>query len=58
MPDIAMCHNNTCLKRQTCYRFTATPNKHSQAYAGFKETITTGGCENYIKNQNYERNKI
>jgi hypothetical protein len=50
MPDIAMCHNITCSKRQTCYRFTATPSKYSQAYAGFKEDLADGGCEYYIKN--------
>ena len=32
MPDITMCMDMTCEQRQTCYRFTATPNPWRQSY--------------------------
>ena len=42
MPDIAMCDGEGCRKRQTCYRFTAKPDK-AQTY--FKPDPKT--CEHY-----------
>jgi hypothetical protein len=35
MPDITMCVNKACPLADACYRFTATPDKHRQSYAGF-----------------------
>ena len=28
MPDIAMCRNKNCNKKETCYRYKATPFMH------------------------------
>lgn len=35
MPDITMCNNAGCPKRENCYRFTAEPAAYCQAYATF-----------------------
>ncbi len=32
MPDIHMCHGENCERKETCYRYTATPNPYSQSY--------------------------
>lgn len=32
MPDIAMCFGEGCKKKETCYRFRATPNPYRQSY--------------------------
>jgi len=45
MADISMCANQTCTKKETCYRFTAYVNKHRQAYGSFKQA--DGKCEYY-----------
>lgn len=41
MPDITMCHGDTCKDRATCYRATATPTPGRQSWfpepAGSKE---------------------
>ena len=34
MPDITMCKNESCKRKHTCYRYTATPDKY-QSYAYF-----------------------
>ena len=35
MPDIAMCKNEECPKKETCYRYKATPCCY-QTYSNFK----------------------
>jgi hypothetical protein len=35
MADIAMCKQQDCEKKDTCYRYIATPNKHYQSYLWF-----------------------
>ena len=40
-----MCNNDKCNKRESCYRFTATPSHYGQSYCNFSES----GCEYYIK---------
>lgn len=35
MPDIAMCKNDTCIKKEECYRFKAVPNDY-QNYCDFR----------------------
>ena len=35
MPDIAMCEDNSCPSRRTCWRFVAPPNGRHQWYATF-----------------------
>lgn len=32
MPDITMCQSEVCIVRETCYRYTAKPNKYRQSY--------------------------
>ena len=44
MPDISMCQNEECPLRKKCYRYTATPNEHLQAYGWFKPD-KEGKCE-------------
>lgn len=36
MPDITMCNNSGCPKRENCYRFKAEPAPFYQAYAHFE----------------------
>lgn len=38
MPDISMCCNTDCSKRNKCYRYRAKPAPYRQAYANFKPT--------------------
>lgn len=35
MPDITMCQNHKCEKKEECYRYKATPNLIYQSYANF-----------------------
>jgi hypothetical protein len=35
MPDISMCENKDCPKKETCYRFKAVPC-YGQSYGDFK----------------------
>lgn len=49
MPDISMCANQTCPKKESCYRFTAKPCKY-QTYADFKPD-EEGKCEYYWENE-------
>jgi len=46
MADISMCKDETCPKKETCYRFTAIPDEYWQMYADFKYTTY---CEHYWK---------
>ena len=32
MADISMCEGKGCERKETCYRFKATPNEHRQSY--------------------------
>jgi len=53
MPDISMCLNETCLIKDRCYRYTATPNSHRQSYSNFepvKGGIESNYCNNFISN--------
>lgn len=34
MPDISMCLNEKCIKKEKCFRFKATPN-YIQSYSEF-----------------------
>ena len=36
MPDISMCTNFTCLRRNDCFRYRAWPSKSHQAYGAFE----------------------
>ena len=47
MADITMCTDNHCIKKNSCYRYTATPSKYYQSY--FAEQVREDGeCEYYI----------
>jgi hypothetical protein len=34
-PDMAMCRNDKCPKKETCYRYIAKPNPYWQTYMDF-----------------------
>jgi len=46
--DISMCIPDYCPLKATCYRYTATPNEHWQAYADFE--FKDGTCPDYWHN--------
>ncbi len=48
MPDISMCRGGDCPKKETCYRYTATPDRRWQSY--FTEVIfdRDGKCNEYL----------
>lgn len=47
MPDITMCINGEkCSKKNTCYRYKATPDKF-QSYSAFYENNKK--CKSYLK---------
>lgn len=46
MADITMCLGTDCPHKETCYRFTATPNEFRQSYF-VTPPIKDGKCEMY-----------
>ncbi len=53
MPDITMCLNEKCIKKQYCYRFTATPKEFWQSIHVFEPKNNTEEkfeCEKHIPN--------
>ena len=53
MPDITMCIGRDCVKKHTCYRFTAFPNEHWQSY--FVGVPYKGeGCTYYWKMEEHD----
>ncbi len=46
MPDISLCLNKSCLKKETCYRYKAKPSEFRQVYAAFTYD-EDGNCEDY-----------
>jgi hypothetical protein len=53
MPDITMCRNEKCIKKQSCYRFTATPKEFGQWVQVFEPKDNTEEkfeCENHFPN--------
>ena len=48
MPDISMCHGKDCPLKESCYRFTATPDKYWQAYFGGAPFEQDGKCPYYM----------
>lgn len=54
MPDITMCINEFCPKKEKCYRYTAPPDEFRQAYAEFPFLHTDRDvveCEYFINNK-------
>lgn len=43
MPDITMCIDSSCIMKEYCYRFKATPNKRWQSYFA-KSPRNEEGC--------------
>lgn len=54
MADITMCNGKDCSLKETCYRFTATPNTHRQSYF-IEAPIKNGECEHFWNNKNRQR---
>jgi hypothetical protein len=53
MPDITMCKGTNCPYKESCYRFTATPNEFMQSYfiePPFKDNY----CEMYWGDTQHE----
>lgn len=38
MSDISLCKNETCTKKETCYRYLAKPNERWQSYLSPKKS--------------------
>jgi hypothetical protein len=53
MPDYSMCKNEKCPLKEKCYRYTATPNEHRQAYTDYDEK----NCQSFKDNQVYKQLK-
>ena len=49
MPDISMCKNGKCSKRNSCYRYNAIPDPYWQAYGNFEDDLLDGGCKFYYE---------
>ena len=52
-PDIAMCQNEVCAKKLSCYRYIAVPDPYRQSYAMFD----ADGCDSYIECKSKEQKK-
>lgn len=46
MPDISMCPGTDCPKKETCYRFMATPSDY-QSYFIHSPIKEDGECDHY-----------
>lgn len=58
MPDISMCANWSCPRKDDCYRFKATPNPFRQSYADFSPDAD-GDCEYFWDNTKQQKaNKL
>jgi hypothetical protein len=53
MADITMCAGEGCLKKESCYRFNATPNPFRQSY--FMDIPLIQVSENVHKCEEYSR---
>lgn len=60
MSDISMCNSELCMKRESCYRSTATPSKYMQTFfteAPFEIIDGLWCCDYYWDNSSYEKEK-
>lgn len=50
MPDISMCEGGDCPARTICYRHTAKPSSHRQAWDDFPSRMEPGDaqCESFM----------
>lgn len=53
MADIAMCMNEFCTLKDSCYRYKAQPHDIWQSYGDFKQV--RGECDHYWKDTRTER---
>lgn len=57
MPDITMCNGHECPLKEKCYRYTAPPTPHWQAYFCDSPYKTeTKNCEHFWLNKNFIEN--
>lgn len=56
MPNISMCSNWMCRKRNHCHRFLATPSKPYQSYSDYGPDAN-GNCDAYMK-ENFHKLKF
>ena len=49
MPDITMCKGTGCPKKETCYRFTATPDKYWQSWFAGMPARKNEECPYYMQ---------
>lgn len=52
-PDITMCKGTNCAAKESCYRFTATPNEFRQSYF-MEPPIKDGKCDYYWGDTQHE----
>ena len=51
MPDITMCLNEDCQKKDDCYRYTAKPTPYMQSYADFgRSEVDLQDCKMFWDN--------
>ena len=52
MPDISMCQNEDCPKKDQCHRYTATPSPMWQSYSDFTFEVVgeQAVCRNFWPN--------
>lgn len=59
MVDISMCTNQDCPSKDTCYRFTASPNVWRQSYMEFKPEVDSNQCKYYsLDNRTNEEKEL
>ena len=54
MADITMCQDETCSKRKSCYRFTATVTPERQSYFADRPSYPNG-CDEFTHNGESEK---
>lgn len=47
MPDISMCPGGNCPRKDSCYRYTATPSEWMQCYFAEPPVEVDGVCQYY-----------
>lgn len=60
VPDITMCKGTGCPLRNSCYRFTATPNEYRQSYFVVEPFVYSHGygrCVEFVPNREDARDE-
>lgn len=58
MPDITMCEGTGCPRKETCYRFTATPTPMRQSYFSIPPVKKDGTCHHYWEDKKQQAKLI